>query len=85
LSIHSHKPLTLTAYYLTRAKHRENTIQRPIWVDRYNWQSGLANGWFWPVPVIGITENYSKHITAYCAAPALRLWLWLIAGVGQKH
>jgi hypothetical protein len=62
LSIHSHKPLTLTAYYLTRAKHRENTIQRPIWVDRYNWQSGLANGWFWPVPVIRHTQGRGAAI-----------------------
>ena len=39
----------------------------------------------WPGPVIDITENYNKRITAYCAAPALRLWLWLIAAVGQER
>ena len=48
------------------------------------WSVGVKGG-FWPVPVIGITENYSKRITAYCAAPVLRLWKWCIAGSGHNR
>ena len=50
------------------------------------WQNeSQRNGRFWPVPVIGITENYTWRVAAYYAAPALRLWLLLIAGVGQQQ
>jgi len=39
----------------------------------------------WPTPVIGIAVNHVWRVTAYCSAPAPRLKLWRIAGVGQKH
>ena len=38
-----------------------------------------------PDPVIRIAENFTRRITANCAGPVLRLWLWCVAGVGQKR
>ncbi len=37
-----------------------------------------------PGAVIGFTENYTRRVAAYCAAPASRLWLWRITGCGQR-
>ena len=35
-----------------------------------------------PGAVIRIAENYARRVAAYCAEPALHLWLWRVARSG---